>query len=446
MASPRLYTEYLNHLKQVYVAGNNEILQRYPSSVLENIRHTDITGKMGVSMAWQVVLAGADGIGFDLASAQASCSVQTLLEAKMDTMALQYRYFAFEWHALKDIRGRASGAAYVSGKMLEIDSGLKAWKTTQSAQFFKDRHGDLGRIMSTGSALTWGAIGDQVTVTLDSQSMLRKIQRGMQWDIYTTRTDGTGARRLKSTQWIEVGDINAATRQVGLILKGTGAVPATTERLNDGVAAGPGDYVFYRNMRGKHPLGIADYLPLTDADIDASPVLNNIDRRKDRTRLAGGRVSWQGSFQDTISALICQIGDLHAAAPSTLLWLSNENFQSFLQEAERNRLVVAELPQYSVGLGTKVVELATRFGTVKVATDPLMVNDRGNLMDMNNFEMMYTGGSPIHVINDDGQTFVRIPMSDNVDGVFMTFRSERQLKATDVSNCGVFDIPASVVG
>ena len=64
---------------------------------------------MGVSMAWQVVLAGADGIGFDLASAQASCSVQTLLETKMDTMALQYRYFAFGVACGKDIRGRASG-------------------------------------------------------------------------------------------------------------------------------------------------------------------------------------------------------------------------------------------------------------------------------------------------------------------------------------------------
>ena len=82
----------------------------------------------------------------------------------------------------------------------------------------------------------------------------------MRWDIYTTRTDMVrGTSYSSRLNWIEVGDINAATRQVGLILKGTGAIPPTTERLNDlAWLQGPGDYVFYRNMRGKHPLGIAD--------------------------------------------------------------------------------------------------------------------------------------------------------------------------------------------
>lgn len=445
-ASPRLYSEYLNNLKQVYLNSNNKVLQEYPSSAYQALRKTNITGKMGLAMNWQVVLAGADGIGYDRLTAMNAGGAPTLLAASISSMVLQYRHFAFEWHALNDIRGKGGEAAYLSGKTLEIDTAMRAWKATQSAQLFKDRHGDLGRVTSSGAAVVWAALGDEVTVTLDNFGMLRKMQTGMQLDFYTTRTDGTGSRRLKTTQWVEIGNINAATRQVGLILRGTGAVPATTERINDGVAAGPGDYVFYRNMRGKHPMGIADYVPLTDADIDATPTLNGIDRRKDRTRLAGGRVSWQGSFADSISSLLCQIGDLHADAPETLLWLSNENYQAFLQEGERNRLVIAELPQYSVGLGTNSVSFASRFGTVKVASDPFMTSDRAYLMDMSKFEMLYTGPSPIHVINDDGNTFVRTTPESNIDGVYMEFRSERQLKATDVSSCGVFDIPAAVVG
>lgn len=421
--------------KKIYGEGDNRILQNTPSAALNLVQKVNRTGAMGLGLSYAMVLAPASGEGPDLALAMENAQPAVVLEGVVSTWNKQYRHFGFEWEAMNKIATGPDVSAYFNTKQLEIDSGLKIMGENQAMAFWKDRHGDIGRLLSSG-AVTWGALDTEVVFTMANKADLRKLHVNQKVELYTTRTDGTGTRRLKTTQWLVVTSINIAAGTVGLTLRGTGAVPATTERVNDGVTAGQaGDYLFFKDMRGKYSLGLADYIPLTDADIDASPTLNGIDRRKDRTRLAGGRVAWQQSYRATIDALISQIGDYNTESPDRILWMSPEHFDGLKTEAERTQLTVRYDDAVDLALGTKSVRVSTRFGSVNVALDAQAPSDRAYLLDMNAVERWFIGKAPIHAIDDNGLVIHR--ESTASDNWVMQFRSYTQIVMKHLATSGV---------
>jgi hypothetical protein len=413
-----------------------------PCPLLQNV---DVQTFIGKSVIYPIQLSGASGIGPTRALAAANSRSGQFEAWQVSDVVPNFKRDTFDWQTAQRMSGNNEGA-YIDAQLSQTRQSIDEFRCQIARSMWNDGAGDLGQILVLGAPEVASA---DFTVTWTRREDMRKVQIGQLLDLHTQRTGVGGVKRglAAGTSSFKVISMNLGTgtmvlRNVVTDTDVQAAALAGTERVGaSGIPGQPGEFVYSKDTRDSFPRGIRAFIPDTDADVLAAGTFLGVDRTKDYTRLAGNRVTWQGTYMETIREACIAVGYNSHLAPSTVCWLSPRDFLAFLQEAEQNGAPPQANPGMTAKLGVAAVSVAASNGPmVTVASDDWLPAGRMYMLEMSGLTILAVGGKIISPISDDGLTILRLDKSEG-DGYYTEYRSYIQTILTRPTACAVCILP-----
>ena len=412
-----------------------------PCALLQNV---DVQTFKGKSVIYPIQLSGASGIGPTRALAAANARAGQFEAWQVSEVLPNFKRDTFDWQTAERMSGNNEGS-YIDAQLSQTRQSIDEFRCQIARSLWNDGAGDLGQILVLGAADTGLA---DFSVTWTRREDMRKVQIGQLLDLHTQRTGAGGAKRGRSDTSFKVVSMNLGTgvMVVRPVITDTDVLNTVaftgTERVAaSGTPGQPGEFVYSKDTRDSFPRGIRAFIPDTDAEVLAAGTFLGVDRTKDYTRLAGNRITWQGTYMETIREACIAVGYNSHLAPSTVCWLSPRDFLAFLQEAEQNGAPPMANPGMTAKLGVAAVSVAASNGPmVTVASDDYLQAGRMYMLEMSGLTILAVGGKIISPIADDGLTILRLDKSEG-DGYYTEYRSYIQSIHTRPTACAVCILP-----
>lgn len=411
-----------------------------PCALLQNV---DVQTFKGKSVIYPIQLSGASGIGPTRALAAANARAGQFEAWQVSEVLPNFKRDTFDWQTAERMSGNNEGS-YIDAQLSQTRQSIDEFRCQIARSLWNDGAGDLGQILTLAAPET--AVAD-FSVTWTRREDMRKVQIGQLLDLNMTRTGGAGVPRGRSDGAFKVISMNLGTgvmvlRNVVTDTDAQNVALALTERVAaTGTVGQPGEFVYSKDTRDSFPRGIRAFIPDTDAEVLAAGTFLGVDRTKDYTRLAGNRITWQGTYMETIREACIAVGYNSHLAPSTVCWLSPRDFLAFLQEAEQNGAPPMANPGMTAKLGVAAVSVAASNGPmVTVASDDYLQAGRMYMLEMSGLTILAVGGKIISPIADDGLTILRLDKSEG-DGYYTEYRSYIQSIHTRPTACAVCILP-----
>jgi hypothetical protein len=327
----------------------------------------------------------------------------------------QYGRLTFEGLLLK----QNDTGTIIDLKSTEADGVAMGMLDTVERNIWQDGFGDLGQISVLG-----GSAAVRV-ITLAVASDVYNFLRGMPVVFNVSRT-AAGANR---TDIYVVTSLNPVTAQVTL---------TRTSGAAGDVAAN--DFAFVQGTKDTAG-GVAQYMPGIPQFIpaaDPSDTLYGVTRSGDPA-ISGWRFPFEGSMAETIQRAFSKMGRfVNRAAANFAVCLSTNDWLTLSLEPQSQ---VVRDPTAMQRFGVDGLSVNTPYGPVTCIMIPQMRDGRGYILDWTSW-VLYTLGNLPHVINDDGNIFLRLAPGSptgntlNGDGIEMRFRLWTVLLCNNpISNC-----------
>lgn len=312
----------------------------------------------------------------------------------------QYGFLAFDNLMLKRNSG---GASLFDVKGAEADDVRDGMLDTCEFELWNDGAGDRGRVASlSGTAAAYW-------VTLETASDVYNFPYGAIVSGNTGR-DGSGTAHADR---YEVDDLDPQGGRVHL----TRTTNATDPILAD-------DYIHVVGSAGDYMPGIPTFIP----SAAPSDTLYGVVRGANPAT-SGWRFSYRASIAETIGLAFSTMGRWVAQEKQRfVVCLSTADWYTLSQERESK---VIPDPGAVQKWGLSGLMVNTTYGMITCVAVPQMKNGRGYILDFSTWKL-YTLGNLPHVIDEDGQTFVRLGIDTpdgykNGDAIKMQFRMWKTL-------------------
>lgn len=263
--------------------------------------------------------------------------------------------------------------------------------------------GALGRVSVLG--------GTEPTriLTLETPSDVYNFEYGM---IIYGDVDETGAGSDEHTDRYQVVDLDP----VG------GKITCTQVTDTGGEAMLANDYLFILGSRDARMPGIPQFIPATDP----SDTLLGVTRSANPAT-SGWRFTYKASISETITRAASFMDRwLNKGEYRFMVCLSTADWLTL--SLERDGKAAPEDRDASQKWGVTALAVRTSFGTIPVVSVPQLRDGRGYIIDWTTWKL-YTLKNLPHVIDEDGQTFVRggvgtVAGNEHINGDFikMQFR------------------------
>jgi hypothetical protein len=286
----------------------------------------------------------------------------------------QYGFLSFDNLALN----RNNSGTLLDIKASEADDVVQGMLNDCEFDLWADGTGTLGRFTTVSGTTT-------VTGTLETPSDVYNFEYGMMV-LGNTATTGAGTPH---TNVYQVTDLDPAGGKVILT------------RIEDNTSAlANNDYILGVGQRDARMPGIPTFIPSTDP----ADTLLGVTRTANPAT-SGWRFPFKASIAETISRAFSFMGrwvnqgaKKFVAVVSTLDWL--------LLSFEREGRAAPTDPAATQQWGLNALSVATSFGSISVVAVPQLKDGRGYILDFSTWTL-YTLKNLPHVIDEDGQTFVR---------------------------------------
>lgn len=266
---------------------------------------------------------------------------------------------------------------------------------------WSDGNGALGRIGTLG-----GTAGTRI-LTLATPSDVFNFEYGMML-VADTQADGAGTAH---DDVYEVTDLDPVGGKITCTLR---------EDNSDAWLAN--DYLFVIGSKGSRMPGIPAFIPSSDP----SDTLLGVTRTANPAT-SGWRFTFKASIAETISRAFSFMGrwvdhgkGKYVVCLSTMDWL--------LLSMEREGRAAPTDPRGVEKWGLETLAVRTAFGTIHCVAVPQLADGRGYIIDFSSWKL-YTLRNLPHVIDEDGQMFVRggvgtVSGNEHINGDFikMQFR------------------------
>lgn len=155
--------------------------------------------------------------------------------------------------------------------------------------------------------------------------------------------------------------------------------------------------------------GIPAWIP---ASTPSSTAFFGVDRTVAPQKLAGHRQSWLGSIEETVKKLDSKMRRVSPTKAKTL-WLSYSNFNRLELELGARAYRMEDGGQGKFGRPSLM--MTTPGGGVVVKAGPYVPESGAWLLDMDSWKLCTLGSAP-HLVQDDGNTALRLAASTSANG------------------------------
>lgn len=370
---------------------------------------------MGSAFFETVRIADAYSATTDFTNGMANYSVSQTFRWLVGTPFVQYGRLTFDGLLLK----QNDTGTLIDLKSVEADGVAAGMLDQVERNIWQDGFGDLGQISVLG-----GSAAVRV-ITLTVPSDVYNFLRGMPVTFNVSRT-ASGANKVDI---YVVTSLNPVTGQVTL---------TRTSGAGGDVAAN--DFAFVQGSKDTAG-GVAQYMPGIPSFIpaaDPSDTLYGVTRSGDPA-ISGWRFPFEGNLMETIQRAFSKMGRfVNRAAANFAVCLSTNDWLTLSLEPQGQ---VVRDPTAMQRFGVDGLVVNTPYGPVTAIMIPQMRDGRGYILDFTSW-VLYTLGNLPHVINDDGNVFLRLAPGSptgntlNGDGIEMRFRLWTVLLCNNpISNC-----------
>lgn len=316
------------------------------------------------------------------ANAASSSSVKWGLSQMMD-------YSVISIDALTIRQSRSNKGAFVRARQTEIDMMLKQLGNSAAHALYRDGYGYIGRIITTGSAIT----GGEVTFTLENADDARNFVVG-QSIVFATNSDGTTPVGTAET----VTSVNEAS----------GAIGCTALHADIDL----GDYIWPAGDLTASTLtkmaGLEAWIPLTTP---SATLFFGVNRSLHPTRLAGHRLNATGnSIEENILTLAEDI--VRSGGSPDKCFISHGNFSNLVKGLGTKVEYNGAGGKADVGFGG--VQIHTSAGPITVHPDPDCPANRGYCLQMDSWAIHHLDAFP-HIDTMDGNSSLRGSITDTIE-------------------------------
>ncbi len=263
-------------------------------------------------------------------------------------------------------------------KSSEADDVRDAMLNTTEFELWGDGSGSRGQILTLG--------GSEATrvLTLHTASDVYNFPHGTLFQGSTTATAGT-----LHTDIYKVTGVDPVL----------GTVTAVQVTNTGGQELADEDYLHVISSKAAYMPGIPTFIPSSAP----SDTLLGVVRTGDPA-LSGWRFAFQASISETIQRSFAQMGRwVNRHAGKFVVVLSTMDWLLLSQEREGR---IAEDPTSMAKWGLEGLTVRTPFGPITCIAIPQVADGRGYIIDWSSWKL-YTLKNLPHVVDEDGQTFVR---------------------------------------
>jgi hypothetical protein len=275
-----------------------------------------------------------------------------------------------------------------------------------------DSAAEIGRIAAAGLG---GSAATRV-LTLATTEDAYNFQWGQVLQANPNRTGNSGTLRADT---YKVTGVNYVTGVVTAVQTGSAGDWANN------------DYIYIAGDYDAASPGIPSFIPATDP---TSTLFLGVDRSLFPNHLAGWRYDFQGSIEETVKFAFSRMGRfINTGAKKYAVCLSTADWYTLEQELGAR---IVRDPDAEQTFGTGAIMIRTVFGVVPAIAVPVMTSGRGYILDFTTWKFHHLRGVP-HIIDDDGNTFLRLPAegTGSGDGIEMRLRCWYHLTCTQpISN------------
>ena len=289
----------------------------------------------------------------------------------------QYGFVAYDALFLERNQG---GASLYDAKKGEADDVRDGMLDTCEFELWNDGTGNRGQIATAGL----GGTAAIRVITLEDESTVYNFPYGA---ILTGNdaADGTGTTR---TDRYEVTDLDPQGGKLTL---------TRTSGTSDDLAAD--DYLFVAGSNGDYMPGIPTFVPA----VAPSDTLLGVARGSNPAT-SGWRFSFKMSIGETIGLSFSKMGRwVHKEKGKFVVALSTGDwYQLSLEREGRTQPDPSAMQKW----GLEGLQVRTSYGPITCVAFPQMPDGRGYILDFSTWKFYSLKNLP-HVIDGDGQTFVR---------------------------------------
>jgi hypothetical protein len=329
--------------------------------------------KQGNGFYETLKVAGGFSASPDWVEGNKNHNVSTKVQWAIQDPYAQYGYLAFDNLALN----RNNTGTLLDIKGSEGDDVRDGMLDTTEFELWNDGTGSRGVAAAVSGTTT-------LIVTLATPSDVYNFSYGM---VCTSNTlaNGTGAAH---TNRYKVSDLNPLAGQVTL-----------TRTVDNTSPIAVADFIHCVLSAGAYMPGIPTFIPAADP-LD---VLYGVTRTGNPA-LSGWRFPFKASISETIGRAFSIMGRwVNYAAGKFVAVLSTSDWYLLSLERE-GRIIPDPASVQKWGLSGLIVN--TSFGPITCVAIPQLADGRGYLLDWTSWKL-YTLKNVPHVIDEDGQTFVR---------------------------------------
>lgn len=308
---------------------------------------------------------------------------------------------------------QAPGGSFLQLKSQEAERDNDYMMERLEKILWGDAAGDIGRI---GAAGLGGSAATRV-LTLSNAEDAYNFQWGQVLQANANRTGNSGTLR------VDIYKVTGVNYVTGVV---------TADRISGaGGDWANNDYIYIAGDYDAASPGIPSFIPATDPT--STPFLG-VDRSLFPNHLAGWRYDFQGSIEETIKFAFSKMGRfINTGAKKYAVCLSTSDWYTLEQELGAR---IVRDPDADQTFGTGAILVRTVFGVVPCIAVPVMTSGRGYILDFTTWKFHHLKGVP-HIIDDDGNTFMRLPAEGTGagDGIEMRLRCWYHLTCTQpISN------------
>jgi hypothetical protein len=295
---------------------------------------------------------------------------------------------------------QSPGGSFLQLKSQEAERDNDYMMERLEQVLWADGAGDIGRIAAAGLG---GSAATRV-LTLANIEHAYNFQWGQILQANANRTGNSGTLR------VDVYKVTGVNYVTGVV---------TADRISGaGGDWANNDYIYIRGDYDAASPGIPSFIPATDP---TSSLFLGVDRSLFPNHLAGWRYDFQGSIEETIKFAFSKMGRfINTGAKKYAVCLSTTDWYTLEQELGAR---IVRDPDAEQTFGTGAIMVRTVFGVVPAIAVPVMTSGRGYILDFTTWKFHHLKGVP-HIIDDDGNTFLRLPAEGTGagDGIEMRLR------------------------
>lgn len=298
--------------------------------------------------------------------------------------------------------------------VLYLDAETMMASRNDEGAFFKQRERTVDRIMeqlgqqlemalwsdgtaSLGTISADPATGTTLTLTYSQDAI--KFHRGMKFMAYANSSGVPGTVRAGGAYTVLSVDEDAGTVE-------TTAAIDTAVGTGDHLVRATADAAATRDLN-QWIKGIPSWIPATVP----SATHFGVNRQLAPQKLAGHRQTWLGSIEETVKRLDAKMS--RVSQKGKVLWLSYQNFNRLEIELGARGYRMEDGGEGK--FGRVALKMSTPGGGITVKAGPYVPETAGFLLDMDTWSLKTLGAAP-HMVEDDGNSALRMPVGTGNDG------------------------------